>query len=93
VFFRDLERATKLALRFAFYASPIIYGTQDLPESLHLLAAFNPLSGIFGLYRSAFFPEQFDLTEVLVGGGVCVVVLAVGLLVFRASERAVLKEI
>jgi ABC-2 type transport system permease protein len=93
VFFRDLERATKLALRFAFYASPVIYGTQDLPESLHLLAAFNPLSGIFGLYRSAFFPEQFDLTEVLVGGAVCIVVLAVGLLVFRASERAVLKEI
>ena len=27
VFFRDLERAVKLVLRFAFYASPIIYGT------------------------------------------------------------------
>ena len=32
VFFRDLERATKLALRFLFYASPIIYGTTNLPE-------------------------------------------------------------
>jgi ABC-2 type transport system permease protein len=93
VFFRDLERATKLALRFLFYASPIIYGTRDLPESLHLLAAFNPLSGIFGLYRSAFFPEQLDLLEVLVGGGMCLLLLAVGLAVFRASERAVLKEI
>jgi ABC-2 type transport system permease protein len=93
VFFRDLERATKLALRFLFYASPIIYGTRDLPESLHLLAAFNPLSGIFGLYRSAFFPEQLDLTETLVGAGMCLLLLAVGLLVFRSSERAVLKEI
>jgi ABC-2 type transport system permease protein len=93
VFFRDLERATKLALRFLFYASPIIYGTNDLPEGLHVLAAFNPLSGIFGLYRSAFFPEQLDLLEVLVGGGMCLVLLAVGLGVFRASERAVLKEI
>jgi ABC-2 type transport system permease protein len=93
VFFRDLERATKLALRFLFYASPIIYGTRDLPESLHLLAAFNPLSGIFGLYRSAFFPEQLDLTEALVGAGMCVLLLAVGLAVFRSSERTVLKEI
>jgi ABC-2 type transport system permease protein len=93
VFFRDLERATKLALRFLFYASPIIYGTRDLPESLHLLAAFNPLSGIFGLYRSAFFPEQLDLTEALVGAGMCLLLLAVGLAVFRSSERAVLKEI
>jgi ABC-2 type transport system permease protein len=30
VFFRDLERATKLALRFLFYASPIIYSTNNL---------------------------------------------------------------
>jgi ABC-2 type transport system permease protein len=93
VFFRDLERATKLALRFLFYASPIIYGTHDLPDELHLLAAFNPLSGIFGLYRAAFFPEQLDLLEVLVGAGMCVVLLVIGLGVFRASERAVLKEI
>jgi ABC-2 type transport system permease protein len=93
VFFRDLERATKLALRFLFYASPIIYSTNNLPESLHLLAAFNPLSGIFGLYRSAFFPDQFDLLEVLVGAGMSLLILGVGLLVFRSSERAVLKEI
>ena len=63
------------------------------PSDLRLLAAFNPLSGIFGLYRSAFFPEQFDLTEVLIGAGMCVLLLAVGLVVFRACERAVLKEI
>jgi len=93
VFFRDLERATKLVLRFLFYASPIIYGTQDLPERFHLLAAFNPLSGIFGLYRSAFFPDQLDLLEVVVGAGMSLLLLAVGLLVFRRAERAVLKEI
>src|SRR5690349_10476559 len=34
VFFRDLERATKLTLRFLFYASPIIYGLSDLPDGL-----------------------------------------------------------
>src|SRR6478736_4452349 len=44
VFFRDLERAVKLALRFLFYASPIIYGVADLPSQLHVWAAFNPLS-------------------------------------------------
>ena len=60
VFFRDLERAVKLVLRFLFYASPIVYASADLPEGFHFWAAFNPLSGIFGLYRSAFFPGQLD---------------------------------
>ncbi|OII12158.1 ABC transporter permease [Curtobacterium sp. MCBA15_008] len=93
VFFRDLERAVKLVLRFLFYASPIIYGTQALPDRLHDLAAFNPLSGIFGIYRSAFFPSQLDWFEVAVSVVVTVVVVGVGLVVFRRSEHRVLKEL
>jgi ABC-2 type transport system permease protein len=93
VFFRDLERAVKLALRFLFYASPIIYGTHDLPKELQFWAAFNPLSGIFALYRSAFFPGELDWFLVIVSAGMAVVLLAIGLFVFRRSERAVLKEI
>ena len=93
VFFRDLERAAKLALRFLFYASPIIYGLQDLPAGLQFWAAFNPLAGIFTLYRAAFFPEQLDWFAVAVGSGVTIVLLIVGILVFNRTERAVLKEI
>jgi ABC-2 type transport system permease protein len=93
VFFRDLERATKLILRFLFYASPIIYSTADLPEKLQVWAAFNPLSGIFSLYRSAFFPDQLDWFVVGVGAAMSFGLLALGLLVFTRAERAVLKEI
>jgi ABC-2 type transport system permease protein len=93
VFFRDLERAVKLVLRFLFYASPIIYGLHDLPEGFRFWAAFNPLSGIFSLYRSAFFPEQFDAFAVLVSVGMTAVLLGVGFLVYRANIRRVLKEI
>ena len=61
VFFRDLERAVKLILRFMFYATPIIYSTTALPDKIEPFAAFNPLSGIFALYRSAFFPQAAQL--------------------------------
>lgn len=94
VFFRDLERATKLILRFLFYASPIIYGLPDLERlGLDFWAAFNPLSGIFSLYRAAFFPDQLDWFAVGVSATVSVIFLVVGILVFRRTERAVLKEI
>lgn len=93
VFFRDLERAVKLVLRFLFYASPIIYGIPDLPPELHTLAAFNPLAGVFSLYRAAFFPEQLDLVAVAVSVGMTVLLLAVGFVVYRLSIRRVLKEI
>jgi ABC-2 type transport system permease protein len=93
VFFRDLERATKLALRFLFYASPIIYGVVDLPEELRFWASFNPLAGIFSLYRAAFFPNQLDWMTVGIGAGMSVLFLVLGLLIFKRTERAVLKEI
>ena len=93
IFFRDLERATKLALRFLFYASPIIYGVTDLPPQLHLLASFNPLVGILSMYRAAFFPDQLDPLTIGIGAGVTVVILVAGILIFTRTERAVLKEI
>ncbi|WP_241975892.1 MULTISPECIES: ABC transporter permease [Cryobacterium] len=93
VFFRDLERAVKLVLRFLFYASPIIYGTTDLPEQLQFWAAFNPLSGIFSLYRAAFFPGQLNWAVVGVSAAMSLALLLGGLVVFTRTERAVLKEI
>lgn len=94
VFFRDLERAIRLALRFVFYASPIIYGLHDLaPLGLEKLGAFNPLSGIFSLYRAAFFPEQVDWFAVGISAAMAAIALTLGLLIFRRTIRTVLKEI
>jgi ABC-2 type transport system permease protein len=93
VFFRDLERAVKLVLRFLFYASPIIYSLGDLPEGFQFWGAFNPLAGIFSLYRAAFFPEELDWFAISISAGMTVVFLIVGFLVYRGSIRRVLKEI
>ncbi|WP_420916771.1 ABC transporter permease [Rathayibacter rathayi] len=93
VFFRDLERAVKLLLRFLFSASPIIYSTADLPEQIRPLAALNPLSGIFALYRSAFFTSAPDVPLIAASAAISVLVLALGLVVFRRCERAMLKEL
>lgn len=94
VFFRDLERAVKLILRLLFYASPIIYGLNDLAK-LHLTfwGAFNPLSGIIGLYRSAFFPQDLNWFDVAVSAVLTALIVVVGILVYRRTISTVLKEI
>lgn len=94
VFFRDLERAIKLTLRFLFYASPIIYGLADLKRlGLEFWVSFNPLTGILSLYRAAYFPEQLDAYPVIIAALMSLIILVVGILVFTRTERAVLKEI
>jgi len=93
VFFRDLERAVKLGLRFMFYASPVVYGLVDVPKHFRSFAALNPMSGILSLYRSAFFPRELNWFDVIVSAVLSVVILGIGLLVFRRTIKTVLKEI
>lgn len=93
VFFRDLERATKLVLRVLFYASPIIYSASDLPQSVSALAWANPLSGIFSLFRAGFFPDQLNWALVGVSSLITLIVLCVGIFVFSRSVGGVLKEL
>jgi len=93
VMFGDLERTTRLILRALFYASPIIYGVQNLPGAFSDIAAFNPLSGIFTLYRVGFFGDQWDTLTVVVGAALSVGILILGILLFPRLERPVLKEL
>lgn len=93
VLYTDLERTTALILRALFYASPIIYGVSDLPGLFQQIAAFNPLSGIFTLYRAGFFPDQWDGFAVAVGAIMSFGFLGLGLYTFGRLERPVLKEL
>ncbi|MDF2916064.1 MAG: sugar transporter [Microbacterium sp.] len=93
VLWGDLERTTRLILRALFYASPIIYGVADLPGVFKDLGAFNPLAGIFTLYRVGFFPDQWDTMSVVVGAVASILIFVLGILVFSRLERAVLKEL
>lgn len=93
VLYSDLERMTKLILRALFYASPVIYAVNDLPAPFDTILSFNPLSGIFTLYRMAFFPEELDWFSIVIAVIISFAFLAIGMLVFRKLEPAVLKEL
>lgn len=91
--YTDLERTTALILRALFYATPIIYSVNDLPGVFQTLGMFNPLAGIFSLYRMAFFPDQWRPEVVAISALMSFAILALGICVFRTLERPVLKEL
>jgi ABC-2 type transport system permease protein len=95
VFFRDLERAIKLVLRLLFYATPIVYSIQkfDSHSLLKHVLDFNPLTGIMSIYRSSFFSGSLDWSAVIISAIESIIILGVGILLFRRNVRAVLKEL
>lgn len=100
VLYNDIERLIRVLNRIMFYVSPVLYGVQDIydvdeiPDWFQRIYVFNPLAGIFDLYRAAFFPKYFaGWHEVGVAAAVSFAFLAVGMVVFSRLEGPVLKEI
>lgn len=97
VLLKDLEPLIRIALRFLFYASPVIYGVSDafsdlLPEQIRYIYMLNPMSGIISAYRAGFFIEEYNLVAILTAAFLSVLTLIVGWWVFARQERRVLKE-
>ena len=93
-----------MVMRLLFYFSPILYGINDIERKFKgsiggvtiadVYSFINPLAGIFDLYRLAFFPDQWSgWAAVAFSAGASVVMLGIGVLVFRRFEGIVLKEI
>ncbi len=98
VLYGDVQRLMRIVMRLLFYFSPILYGVHDVQDRLGGVAAklyvLNPLAGIFDLYRTSFFPDQWaGWGAVAVSAVFSVVVFVLGAVVFRRLEGAVLKEI
>jgi ABC-2 type transport system permease protein len=93
VLVKDVGRLIPVVIRILFYMTPILYAPENLPKSLRPIAEFNPVAGIMTLTRSMFFPKEFHWSYVLDSVVVTVVVLTIGIFVFRRLERQVLKEI
>jgi ABC-2 type transport system permease protein len=97
VLYSDVNRFMPIVLRMLFYFSPILYGINDISRRMGSKAAdlfaLNPLAGIFDLYRTAFFNDQWaGWSAVAVSATWAVVSLVLGVVVFNRLEGPVLKE-
>jgi ABC-2 type transport system permease protein len=98
VLYGDVERVMRIVTRLLFYFSPVLYGGADVKERFGTVIAsvyyLNPLTGLFDLYRTAFFPDQWTgWTAITVTFLVSVGFLVAGIHVFKRLEGTVLKEI
>jgi lipopolysaccharide transport system permease protein len=58
VFYRDARPIFTLGLQLWFYASPVIYPLNAVPESLRFLYSLNPMVGVIEAYRAILLSQQ-----------------------------------
>lgn len=96
---RDVDRVMSILMRFMFYATPVIYGLNDvldnkhIPEFLKDAYVINPMTGILSLYRAGFFGDEIHAAMMVSSVVGSLVALAIGWWVFVRLEPAMLKEI
>lgn len=92
----DMQRVVRIVLRMLFYATPVIYTTHLVDAPYNKIFWLNPMTGILELMRAGFFRhDRYPIVwgAVATSVAVSVLLLFVGVAVFRRLERPVLKEI
>ncbi len=96
VLVRDIRSVVRIIMRAMFFLSPIIYAASDLPPKRSNIAGFlnwNPVTGILGLFRSVFYPQELDWAIVAHSAIIVSIIFAIGVWTFNRLERPMLKEI
>ncbi len=87
--YRDFMHATPFLLQLWMFASPVVYAFSLIPERWQPWFACNPMVGVTGGFRAAFFGEAFPLTwATAVAMGCAVVALWSGAAYFRRVEQS-----
>src|SRR5919107_2568948 len=95
VLVRDLARVVRIALRMAFYATPILYSVRSIrSDVIRELYALNPLTGILDLYRASVFSAEMASPRAIgLSAAISLLMLVIGAAVFARLESSVLKEL
>jgi ABC-type polysaccharide/polyol phosphate export permease len=88
VFFGDMEPVYNVLLTIWFYATPIIYPIEVIPERFHWLIRLNPLFYLVAIFRDPLYlgtvpPLQFWLISI----GFAIVSLTIGAYVFTSKSN------
>lgn len=88
VFFRDLEHITDVLMSLLFYATPIIYAADRVPDNYEWVIHLNPLAPLAEGWRAILLDGELPGAGLGISAGLTVVMLAVGWFTFRRLEDA-----
>ena len=94
VYFRDLQHFISIALQLLFYATPIVYAPDAIPESFQWILKYNPMTYVINGYRDIFYyqqtPDIMSLVKVFVIG---VIICLVGYMICNKLQKRFAEEI
>ena len=86
--YRDLANLVTFGVQLWMYATPIVYPTSTIPEKYKIFILANPVSSIVETFRYALFGAgTVNFMHLLYSFGFTIVVLAIGIVIFKKVEK------
>lgn len=94
VYLRDLEHLINIALMMLFYATPIAYSSNSIPEAFKNIMNLNPMAHIIEAYRAIFYYKQMpDLISLGILLGISIIITIGGYFIFQKLQKKFAEEI
>lgn len=94
VYFRDLLHLLGIIIQLLFYATPIVYSVNNVPENLQWLIKINPMSYLIEAYRNIFYNKAPpDPKGLLIALAMGIALCIVGYIVFEKLEKRFAEEL
>ena len=94
VYLRDLEHLIGVALQLLFYATPIVYAAESIPEDFKFIIEYNPMTYIINGYRDIFYnqtsPDMLALGILFI---IAIALCVVGYLIFNKLQKGFAEEL
>lgn len=88
VYFRDLEHFIGVIIQLLFYATPIVYAPNTIPEDFKFIMKLNPMAHIINGYRSIFYYQTMpNFKNLGILFGISLGLVIVGHLIFSKLQK------
>lgn len=94
VYVRDLQHFIGIFLQLLFYATPIVYAADTIPEGFAWILKLNPMTYIINGYRDIFYNQTMpDIKGLLILIVSMLVTIVIGYLIFHKLQKGFAEEL
>ena len=94
VYFRDLQHFIGVLLQLLFYATPIVYSMETIPENFRWILKLNPMTYIIEAFRDIFYSRTMpDIKMLGIILSIGIILCIVGYLLFNKLQKKFAEEL
>lgn len=94
VYFRDLEHFVQIIIMLMFYATPIVYSGDSIPDAFKSIIYLNPMAHIIEGYRDIFYNQVMpDFKSLGIVFIVSVATCVIGYFIFKKLQKGFAEEL